>query len=384
MAALTRRRRFLLGIVALVVALVGTAWWLGLIPLRAPYDAAEVSFDGPSDQLLHTVVVPALESPIPSGKSAVWCASFQLAWNRLRDDAAKGPVQLENAQPVADLLNAGAQSEDDLEPGSVYAAAGMAKDGIVGRIQAEMARRFPNVPRPELDVPPDGAAAYAYLAASAKYDYPFFQNDEPFEFTSSNGERTAVRAFGVREKDEYAYHRLREQVQVLYCPPKGFWSGEPISEFILDPCKTSRPYQIVLARVDRKATLAETVAEVERKIEPEKSAHGMQRSRFYPRDRLLVPEIAWRITHRFRELEGKDKQFLNPPLRGLHLGAAILTIHFRLDRSGAELASESKMYVKPGASLFHFDRPFLVLLKKRDGKHPFFVMWVDNAELLAK
>jgi hypothetical protein len=58
------------------------------------------------------------------------------------------------------------------------------------------------------------------------------------------------------------------------------------------------------------------------------------------------------------------------------------TIQFRLDRGGAELASESKVEVKPGASLFHFDRPFLLIMKKRGGKRPFFVMWVDNAELL--
>jgi hypothetical protein len=58
-------------------------------------------------------------------------------------------------------------------------------------------------------------------------------------------------------------------------------------------------------------------------------------------------------------------------------------IQFRLDRSGAELASESKVVVKPGASFFHFNRPFLIYMKKRSGEHPFFLMWVENAELLA-
>jgi hypothetical protein len=31
-----------------------------------------------------------------------------------------------------------------------------------------------------------------------------------------------------------------------------------------------------------------------------------------------------------------------------------------------------------------FDKPFLVYMKKRGAEHPFFVMWVDNAELLDK
>jgi len=30
------------------------------------------------------------------------------------------------------------------------------------------------------------------------------------------------------------------------------------------------------------------------------------------------------------------------------------------------------------------DRPFLIVMKKRDAKQPFFITWVDNAELLCK
>jgi hypothetical protein len=246
-----------------------------------------------------------------------------------------------------------------------------------------MASKFPNVPRPELDVPPGGAVAYAYLAASAKYDYPFFENDEPFLFTDSAGRKTAVGSFGIRKKDDYAYHQLRQQVQVLYCPREEIRSEREISEFILDPCKTSQPYQIVIARVVRKPTLAATLADVEEKIASQ-PAPDRSISELHPRDTLLVPNIAWRVSHRFKELEGKDKQFLNPALQGLYLDTAVQMIQFRLDRNGAELASESKDYVKPGASFFNVNRPFLVYMKMRGGKRPFFVMWVENAELLQK
>jgi hypothetical protein len=257
------------------------------------------------------------------------------------------------------------------------------RDGIVERIQTQMARRFPNVPRPELDVSPGGAVAYAYLAASARYDYPFFENDERFLFTDSTGKETAVGSFGIRKKDDYAYERLRQQVQVLYCPREASMREKEIPEFALDLCETSRPHQIVLARVPRKATLAETLADVEHKITTQPPPDPFV-SQLHPRDTLLVPNIAWKVSHRFRELEGKDKQFLNPVLRGFYLDTASQTIQFRLDRSGAELASESKVYVKPGASFFHLNRPFLLYMKKRGGKHPFLVLWVDNAELLEK
>ena len=89
--------------------------------------------------------------------------------------------------------------------------------------------------------------------------------------------------------------------------------------------------------------------------------------------------------HHFQELEGSDKQFLNPSLQGLYLDTALQTIQFGLDRSRAELSSESQIIVKSAPAAFlHFNRPFLVLIKKRDAEQPFFVMWVDNAELLDK
>ncbi|HEV2950204.1 MAG TPA: hypothetical protein VGX70_22690, partial [Gemmataceae bacterium] len=46
--------------------------------------ALPLSFDGKSEALQQTIMVPTLDTPIPEGKSAIWCVSFQIAWNRLR------------------------------------------------------------------------------------------------------------------------------------------------------------------------------------------------------------------------------------------------------------------------------------------------------------
>ncbi len=67
---------------------------------------------------------------------------------------------------------------------------------------------------------------------------------------------------------------------------------------------------------------------------------------------------------------------------------AFQAIQFRLDRSGAAVASEARMVAKTAAvrwpRQFLFTRPFLILMQKRGAANPFFVMWVDNAELLCK
>jgi hypothetical protein len=62
-------------------------------------------------------------------------------------------------------------------------------------------------------------------------------------------------------------------------------------------------------------------------------------------------------------------------------------IDFRLDRSGATIESSSILVAAKSAeprSSFIFNRPFLIVMKKRGAQNPFFVMWVDNAELLCK
>ena len=148
--------------------------------------------------LTRIIIVPTLDTPVPVGKSAIWCSSFQLAWNRLKTDLAKGPVQLKNAQMIADRLNRASASESDLDPSMFYAAAGFLEDGIVETIRRNMAEKFPGVPTPSLDKYPSAPAyAYAYLRAGVKYRFPYFDNTQDFAFTDSSGATTTVHSFGI-------------------------------------------------------------------------------------------------------------------------------------------------------------------------------------------
>src|SRR5262249_34378076 len=157
----------------------------------------------------------------------------------------------------------------------------------------------------QIDAPAGGAIAYAYVEAAAKFEIPFFENDEPFEFTDSAGKKTIVTSFGVRKKDDYAYEKLRKQVHILYRAVDRDRRGSEISEFIVDPCMTSKPYQIVLARIDRKTTLAQTLADVQSRIASEHPNPYL--ASMNPVDTLLAPNMVWQISHNFRELEGQDK-----------------------------------------------------------------------------
>src|SRR5262249_12982625 len=141
--------------------------------------------------------------------------------------------------------------------------------------------------------------------------------------------------------------------------------------------------QIVVAKLTWKGTLQATLADVEKR-----SAKGNIGS-LGVESTLLVPNLNYRVEHRFRELEGPDKRFRNPGFGDWYLYWEAQSVQFKLDRSGAMLASMANLkYALNGhdpdldPNKFHLDRPFLIYMKKRDAKQPYFAMWVANAELL--
>jgi hypothetical protein len=346
-----------------------------------------LSFDSRSDQLKQTVVVPTLDTPFPAGKSALWCASFQIAWNRLKSDLAKGPVQIQGAELVVGRLNHAEQTEEDLEPGSFYSAAGWVKDGIMEKIQAEMAGKFPNARKVDFHKSDlDFAVAFGYLQAEVMFTTPFEEREGPIfffnqeeqteirrRFHRSAEQGTVVKFFGISVKP--GHKEIREQVEVLYFAEAG-------DEYAVDLCKSSFPNQVVLASLPKKATLGQTLADLDKKSSEFLSKKGSPR--LEDGESLAVPNMHWRIEHHFKELEGNDKPLLNSILQGTWIGDAVQVIEFKLDRRSASLTGVGFAKFALGPRTFMFNGPFLLYMKKRGAKHPFFVMWVDNAELLIK
>ncbi len=372
-----------------LVAMVLTAFQTGIgnyLLQRFDSLSKTPTFVGDSNSLEHTLIVPTLDDPRPEGRNVIWCSSFQLAWNEVRDGVIGAPPAVVGAEEVAARLNAGQASGADLQPGSCYAMAGRFKDGVIERIETDMAARFPkqSVPdfRPFATVS-DGILAYAYLTANVPFTRPFPQLGDRLTFTDGGGDETMVRGFGLGSVYHTRFKKVREQVDVLYAgwpdPNRAIISR---MEFALDLCKHSAPYQVVVAVIEPAPSLSETVERLERKIALFQQETDYESRRILgDYDDLQVPEMFWDITHRFEELMGHVVTNAAP---AMPIVEAMQQIRFRLDRSGAALESAS-VYLALGMSRqFLCNRPFLIYMKKRDAKQPFFVMWVDNAELLTR
>jgi hypothetical protein len=77
-----------------------------------------------SKSLRQTVVLATLDCSLPARKNAIWCSTFQMAWDRLRSDVIGEPIQVLGAEPLANRLNQAQYTLGDIEEESYYVHAG--------------------------------------------------------------------------------------------------------------------------------------------------------------------------------------------------------------------------------------------------------------------
>ena len=346
-----------------------------------------------SNDLEQTAIMKNYDSNLPTHKNVIWCSTFQMAWDKFKKDIIKEPILLIDAQDLADQMNNSEFPSENLDANSYYTAAGFVKDSIIKKIQADMAERFPDAPRPvfgegyHVNINP--LLVYAYLNTNIKFKYSFYTYDNTFAFENSNKKKTNVTAFSSDIEGKGSdgnYAKIRDQINILY-----FEAGKDKNPgyFAVDLCKYTQPYQVILALVPQKNTFEEMISDVENKINEYKNTFWYQPD-FMPSDKLVVPDIFYRIKHVYTEF--LMKEIGNEPFESQNyvIFDAQQTIDFSLNKGGVVLKSEGRLGgggMLGGAMprFMYFNRPFLIYIKKRQpNSKPFFAMWIDNAELLKK
>jgi prepilin-type processing-associated H-X9-DG protein len=350
-----------------------------------------------SSDLKQTSIVATLDCPMPEHRNVIWCSTFKMAWDKMKDNIIGEPIRVIGAEELAARLNNAKISPTDLNEDSYYATAGFVEKGIIEQIHAEMKKRFPSEPVPVIGEHykelPNPILAYSYLNVDMDFEYPFYTYKSAFGFVDSSGVKNNVTAFcGQPGESDRDLEHVRGQVDILY-----YEYGEQKGSdwFAVDLCRHTQPYQVVLALVPRCDTLGEAVSDVEKKIsefklDPDYDKLRKLRPKKYQggeSDELIIPDVFYKLKHHFKELKGKS--IGNQPWRnnGYFIFEAMQMIDFSLSRTGVVLKSEGIFGITSAIGLppryFHFNKPFLIYVKKRgDDYRPFFVMWVDNVELM--
>jgi hypothetical protein len=324
-----------------------------------------------------TVFLPHQRAPFdPAKENAVWCATFQMAWDALGRDVLKGPVSLGPPAPAEFVagMNALPFPLESLDPAACVVAAGTKKSGVLERIAKEGKEKFGRT-LPEMSIPlerPDDILAYAFLRKDLPFEHPFERIRNGMQFT---GTANRVAAWGLNEDSE-AGAEVRNQVRVLFDLQAGPGRGDVAPEFALEFRPKGGRDRIVLASV---ATPVSLDAAWRRVAAVASSTPRPLRSG----EILYVPRIHFDLSHDFGAILGAP--ILNDGFDGYRITQARQSVLFRMDETGAVLQSEAAIAAKRDLeSGFLFDDPFLVALIQDGAKEPYFLLWVANPDLFPK
>ena len=323
-----------------------------------------------STELNSTIITSYLQNEIAIGKNLVFCSTFQIAWNILSDEIIKEPLQLSDHPEMEQMLNQRLTGAKDISGDDYLAMAGLNRDRIVEKIKQTLKIKFNKDPGIDIELyGPDDILAYAFLLKDLKFNEEFESLDTPISF---KGE-APINGFGIKQySSDEAHKKIGEQVEIL-----DYLNND---DFILRLKSIAPRDEIILAKIKPGKTLLETVDSVFSRIE-NKDAVSLQKG-----DTLQMPKLDFDILREYTEIIGKN--VLNKGFNGYSVLQAIQAIRFRLNEKGALLKSEAVIEMARSFSdapkYLIFNQPFLLCLKEKTGKYPYFVMWIDNAELLMR
>lgn len=309
-------------------------------------------------------VILSLEDEISD--NSVWCGTFNLVWNDLKNEVAKQDIVFTPQLKVVENLNKGTFTKDYLSENSYYKIHGYASEEMKEKIAKDIKDKF-NEKSDILDSfewPAEKKELY-FLYAMLKKEFEFpkvFSRLENGKF----GQYENVKYFGINEetKDE-----IREQVEVLYYKSKNNFAVKLI---------TKQNDEVIISRGTKETTYIDVYNEI---IENTEKYTG--NNNFSKQDILQVPNINFNITENIDDFVGK--RFLYSDGTEHEITQAMQFIQFELNEKGGTIKSETGMMVDKLAindneekREFVVDDTFTIFLKEKDKYLPYFAATISD------
>ncbi|GIM30127.1 hypothetical protein CPJCM30710_27930 [Clostridium polyendosporum] len=372
-------------IICLVIVIIVVASILSCLYYKNINNAQTTTKISTIEENIKTKVYGILNVPMEKN-NMIWCGTLQLAWNELRDNIIKEDIQLISENKISGELNKKAFTKEYLNDKDYIVMVGYNKDGIVEKINKLLKKKFNEEGNWEVQTNlqrPDDILAYSFLKKNLEFEYAFEDIKDGLEF---NSVKVKIKAFGIYEtKDEEIKNKLAKQVKILYynndndfiISLKGKATNND-NDFIISLKGKATNDEVILAKILPKNTLDST-------LNYALSNSGKERA-FSTSDILEVPMFQFNINKKFKELQ--NKSIANAGFEDYILASAIQRIDFSLTEKGAQLKSKAEISLTKSAHILEapkkliFDKPFLLYMKEKDNTKPYFVMWVDNPEIM--
>ncbi len=327
-------------IMGIVIAVLG----IGLYTMKfAKKEAKEESRTNSSSDSSETSeridIALSLEDSI--GENTVWCGTFNLIWNDLKNDLAKQDIVFTPQLEVVQNLNKGTFNTSYLSDESYYKKYGMPNWELKAEIEKAIKDKFGET-SDILDgfdwtnhTPKD---YFLYVMLKKDFEFPnVFTELENGEF----GKYENVNYFGIDGNTE---KQVRNQVEVLYYNSK--------EDFAIK-LHTKGNDEVIIVRGCEQDTFGKMYEEIQKK----KMDYQGDAS-FGEEDILKIPNIKFKLMEEFPELA--DKPFLFSTGESYQIEKAVQTIQFELDKKGGKIKSEAGMMVDTLSLKTEKPREFLV------------------------
>ena len=318
-----------------------------------------------SDQ---TVVYPFVQAPILKDQSSLYCASFEIAWNKIRDDIINQPIKLEQTVAWVEYLN-DAPKNTSIGEKYITALAGFGKDNISSRITNELKRKFDMAIDLNYTLNSTDILSFAYLKKNIEFYSPLAE-DFGREKLIFNGSDT-VDFFGL--KHGWANPTYKSNLRIHD------YLNE--NDFIFQIGTKSGLDEVYFAKIQPESTLIKTYEKVISRVGKNNlELLGGQ-------EQVRIPYVKLNLTKEFEKV--RNAKLANTDFQTYFIGHAVQIIDFDLNETGILLESMADIYMLEAMSETEprkliFDRPFLIILKEKKADLPYFLMWVDNAEFMRK
>ncbi len=285
--------------------------------------------------LKKTDFVPTLESSFNTENNIVYGAAIPFAWNEVKNEIGaplKGFTnkELEKLNNTKNFLNV--LQEDEYET--------------------------------SVEVSGNEIRAKAYFRKSLSFEEPLTYFNEGLKFGKSN-----VQSFGFWGSTKYA--RIN------------FFENE--NNFSISLFPEDKNHEIILIMSPNAKNNFSDFTKYLNILNQKKN----QSVSFYDDDKVEIPIIEFNLEKIFGQFIGSKFQ---SEITEFVVTEAYQRNAFILNENGAEVESKAvfatkdavEEYKKPKPKMMIFNKPFVVLLKRRDSENPYFGLYITNNELLKK
>lgn len=293
----------------------------------------------------------------------VWSGAMNLCWTELCQSLIHAPIALRtedlDALRMTNNLNHPVCAKADLDAPSYYVKAGLGPQ-TVATINRECRVKFPEKSFPDLriDLGQTDLISYAYFYKKVAYELPFIQKDVSFE-----GQKVAGFEAGDHQK---------HTVEIL-----GYESDD---RFILRLRLKNEGDELLLAKGFDTQTPGEMLKVLE-------AWSGHRTTSLGEEDYFKMPVLALQYRRDYPEMMGKYLD--NDGFKECFIGQMFENIAFELDETGVRAESQAVISIERGSfahppqrRYFYLDKPFWVILKRKESPNPYFLLGVNNTKIM--